>query len=99
MSIEVVSTVQNLTRSSSAGISCSTSRRRPRAASATTAIYHLLEGLSIAIDMTLVYPPLVARFPFAGSELSRFVESLESARRQRDSIWRSGRPRRPASPE
>lgn len=27
--------------------------------------------------MTLVYPPLVAYFPFAASELSRFIEKLE----------------------
>ena len=32
----------------------------------------------MALDMTLVYPPLVARFPFAGSELNRFVESLKA---------------------
>lgn len=42
----------------------------------TTAIYQMLEGLSKTLDMTLVYPPLVARFPFAASELERFVESL-----------------------
>lgn len=43
----------------------------------TTAIYQMLEGLSKTLDMTLVYPPLVARFPFAASELERFVESLK----------------------
>ncbi len=42
----------------------------------TTTIYNMLEGLSKAIDMTLVYPPLVSRFPFAANELSRFVQSL-----------------------
>ena len=40
-------------------------------------MYALLEGLSRILDMTLVYPPLVARFPFAASELSRFVGSLK----------------------
>ena len=42
----------------------------------TGAIYKLLEELSSILDMTLVYPPLVARFPFAANELSRFVRSL-----------------------
>ncbi|MDX8411672.1 MAG: S-adenosylmethionine decarboxylase [Mariprofundaceae bacterium] len=40
-------------------------------------MYTLLEGLSKILDMTLVYPPLVARFPFAANELSRFVDSLK----------------------
>jgi len=40
-------------------------------------IYDLLEGLAIELDMTLVYPPLVARFPFANQELNKFVNSLK----------------------
>ncbi len=36
----------------------------------------MLEGLSKTIDMTLVYPPLVAKFPFFSNELSRFVQFL-----------------------
>ncbi len=48
----------------------------PRGINETTTIYNMLEGLSKAIDMTLVYPPLVARFPFAANEFSRFVQSL-----------------------
>ena len=48
----------------------------PRGITETTTIYAMLEGLSKTIDMTLVYPPLVARFPFAANELSRFVQSL-----------------------
>ena len=81
MSIEIVNTIQDPT---ARGIrrpatSFSTSRRRPpRGINETTAIHHLLEGLSNALDMTLVYPPLVARFPFAANELSRFVESLKA---------------------
>jgi S-adenosylmethionine decarboxylase len=43
----------------------------------TSAIYHMLEGLSKTLDMTLVYPPIVSRFPFAASELSQFVRSLK----------------------
>lgn len=48
----------------------------PRGINETTTVYNMLEGLSRTIDMTLVYPPLVARFPFASNELSRFVQSL-----------------------
>jgi S-adenosylmethionine decarboxylase len=36
----------------------------------------MLEELSTLLEMTLVYPPLVARFPFASGELSQFVKSL-----------------------
>ncbi len=42
----------------------------------TSTIYKMLEDLSHVLNMTLVYPPLVARFPFASSELSQFVKSL-----------------------
>lgn len=48
----------------------------PRGINETTTIYEMLEGLSKTLDMTLVYPPLVARFPFAANELARFVASL-----------------------
>lgn len=48
----------------------------PRGINETHIIYKMLEGLSSALDMTLVYPPLVARFPFAANELARFVASL-----------------------
>ena len=81
MNIEVVSTVQDVTRTEGfvgRHILLDVQTATPRGISEPTAIYHMLEGLSVAIDMTLVYPPLVARFPFAGNELSRFVESLKS---------------------
>lgn len=42
----------------------------------TDVIYRLLEDLSRVLSMTLVYPPIVARFPFASSELEQFVRSL-----------------------
>ena len=48
----------------------------PRGINETAAIYQLLEQLSNVLGMTLVYPPLVARFPFASSELAQFVKSL-----------------------
>ncbi|MDQ6961908.1 MAG: S-adenosylmethionine decarboxylase [Mariprofundaceae bacterium] len=41
-------------------------------------IYDLLEGLAVELDMTLVYPPLVAQFPFANQELNKFVKSLKN---------------------
>lgn len=40
------------------------------------AIYNLLEELSKVLGMTLVYPPIVARFPWANSELEKFVSEL-----------------------
>ena len=76
MSIEVVNTVQDIAGTEGfvgRHLLLDVQTSTPRGISETTAIYHLLEGLSVALDMTLVYPPLVARFPFAGSELSRFV--------------------------
>lgn len=42
----------------------------------TSVIYRMLEEISGVLDMTLVYPPLVAKFPFASNELSKFVKSL-----------------------
>ena len=81
MSIEVVNTVQNLTGTEGfvgRHILLDVRTSTLRGVSETTTIYHLLEGLSMALGMTLVYPPLVARFPFAGNELSRFVESLKA---------------------
>ena len=89
MSIEVVNTVQDLTRTEGFvgrhvlfDVKTSTSR----GINETTTVYRLLEGLSVALDMTLVYPPLVARFPFAGSELDRFVESLRTEGIQANAI-------------
>jgi S-adenosylmethionine decarboxylase len=49
----------------------------PRGINETSAIYNLLEGLSKVLHMTLVYPPIVARFPWANSELERFVSELK----------------------
>ena len=81
MSIEIVNTIQNpagtegfVGRHLLLDVQTST----PRGINETTAIHHLLEGLSNALDMTLVYPPIVARFPFAANELSRFVGSLKA---------------------
>ena len=39
-------------------------------------VYDYMEELARKLDMTLVYPPIVARFPFAQSELEQFVKKL-----------------------
>jgi len=44
----------------------------------TSYLYNVLEDLSRILDMTLVYPPIVARFPWASNELESFVASLEN---------------------
>ena len=89
MSIEVVNTVQDLTGAKGfvgRHILLDVRTSTPRGIGETATVYHLLEGLSAALDMTLVYPPLVARFPFAGSELNRFVESLRAEGIQANAI-------------
>ena len=108
MSIEVVSTVQGLTGAEGfvgRHVLLDVRTSTPRGIGETTTVYHLLEGLSVALDMTLVYPPLVARFPFAGSEpepLRRVAQGGgdPGERGQRDGAppGRSGRTRRPGSP-
>ena len=40
-------------------------------------IYNALESLSKTLDMTLVYPPLVAKFPWTATELDRFNQELK----------------------
>lgn len=39
-------------------------------------IYDFLEGLSRKLDMTLVYPPFVASFPFSINELEKYYNEL-----------------------
>jgi S-adenosylmethionine decarboxylase len=41
-------------------------------------ISDFLEQLSALLDMTLVYPPIVAKFPFSHNELSKFFCGLEN---------------------
>jgi S-adenosylmethionine decarboxylase len=47
-----------------------------RSISAIQPIYDYMEELARRLDMTLVYPPIVAKFPFAQSELEQFVKRL-----------------------
>ena len=80
MEIEVVNDVQTVAESAGfvgRHLLLDVQTETGRGINETTAIYHLLEGLSKTLDMTLVYPPLVARFPFAANELSQFVRSLK----------------------
>lgn len=43
----------------------------------TETIYSLFESLARNLDMTLVIPPIVCRFPFANDELSTFTEAVQ----------------------
>jgi len=43
----------------------------------TSYLYNVLEDLTRILNMTLVYPPIVARFPWASNELESFVKDLE----------------------
>ena len=40
-------------------------------------IYDFMEEMSCRLDMTLIHPPIVAKLPFANSELQRFVKTLK----------------------
>lgn len=44
----------------------------------TENLYGLFESLSRNLDMTLIIPPIVCRFPFANDELSQFAEAVQS---------------------
>ena len=79
MGIEVVDDVQTLVESENfvgRHLLLDVQTATGRGINETASIYGLLERLSHTLGMTLVYPPLVARFPFAASELSQFVGSL-----------------------
>jgi S-adenosylmethionine decarboxylase len=43
----------------------------------TETIYSLFESLARNLDMTLVIPPIVCRFPFANDELSMFTDAVQ----------------------
>jgi S-adenosylmethionine decarboxylase len=43
----------------------------------TENVYSLFESLARNLDMTLVIPPIVCRFPFANDELSVFADSIQ----------------------
>jgi S-adenosylmethionine decarboxylase len=43
----------------------------------TENLYSLFESLALNLDMTLVIPPIVCRFPFANDELSTFTEAVQ----------------------
>jgi S-adenosylmethionine decarboxylase len=79
LSVEIVDTARNFAHTEGfvgRHLLLDVQTATPRGISEAGIIHNMLEGLSKSIDMTLVYPPLVARFPFAANELSRFVQSL-----------------------
>lgn len=43
----------------------------------TETMYSLFESLARNLDMTLVIPPIVCRFPFANDELSTFADAVQ----------------------
>jgi len=56
-------------------IDASTSNRRNL--TSTDTVFTLLEALARNLDMTLVLPPIVFRYPFANSELASFCDDIE----------------------
>jgi S-adenosylmethionine decarboxylase len=43
----------------------------------TDTVFALLEGLARNLDMTLLLPPIVCRYPFANDELATFCDDIE----------------------
>ena len=43
----------------------------------TDTVFALLEALARNLDMTLVLPPIVCRYPFANDELATFCDDIE----------------------
>jgi S-adenosylmethionine decarboxylase len=43
----------------------------------TDAVFSLFEAMARNLDMTLVIPPIVCRYPFANSELETFCDGVE----------------------
>jgi hypothetical protein len=43
----------------------------------TDAVFSLFESIARNLDMTLVIPPIVCRYPFANSELETFCDDVE----------------------
>jgi S-adenosylmethionine decarboxylase len=56
-------------------IDASTTNRRNL--TSTDTVFTLLEALARNLDMTLVLPPIVFRYPFANSELATFCDDIE----------------------
>ena len=50
----------------------------------TDTVFSLFESMARNLDMTLIIPPIVCRFPFANSELESFCHSIERELEGRD---------------
>jgi S-adenosylmethionine decarboxylase len=44
----------------------------------TETLYALFEALATNLDMTLIFPPIVCRFPWANDELTKFTDAISS---------------------
>ena len=53
----------------------------------TDTVFALLEGLARNLDMTLLLPPIVCRYPFANDELATFCDDIEVELAQRSRTW------------
>jgi S-adenosylmethionine decarboxylase len=49
----------------------------------TDAVFSLFESIARNLDMTLVIPPIVCRYPFANSELETFCDDVEQERKKK----------------
>jgi S-adenosylmethionine decarboxylase len=60
----------------------------------TDTIFSLFEALARNLDMTLVLPPIVCRYPFANDEISAFCDDIEGEleRKARDLASSSNKP-------
>ena len=76
-------------------IDASTTNRRNL--TSTDTVFTLLEALARNLDMTLVLPPIVFRYPFANSELATFCDDIEIELKAKSEGH--GREQRPGRPE
>ena len=55
--------------------------------SSTDNIFGLFEALARNLDMTLVLPPIVCRYPFAHDEMTAFCDDIEVELKRRPRLW------------
>lgn len=53
----------------------------------TDTVFSLFEALARNLDMTLVIPPIVCRYPFANDELEMFCDELEMELQKKAEEW------------
>lgn len=52
----------------------------------TDTIFSLFEALARNLDMTLIIPPIVCRYPFANSELEAFCDNVEKELKSKEPV-------------